>query len=126
MIWLGVQPLELTVDICGGKFANWVMSTGESVPVGVEIKSIVGVLRKKSDGSPGIMKVAIKISTQNKIVINIEIPADCPNRRDENSRSIRYTATLVSRHERHSQRKENMPPIAKRKYINTSYEARNL
>ena len=88
MIWLGVQPVTLATDVCGGKFANWVMIAGESVPVGVEIKSNVGVVRKTSDGSPGIIKVAIKNSTQNKAVINIEIAADCPNRRDENSRSI--------------------------------------
>ena len=87
MIWLGVHPVTFAVDICGGKFANWVIISGESVPVGVEMKSNVGVVRKTAAGSSGITKVVMENSIQNKIVIKIEIEADCPKRRDENWRS---------------------------------------
>ena len=82
------------------------------MPVGVEIKSNVGVDTKKSAGKPGKTKDAIKNSAQNKIAINTEIAVERAKRRPENSRSKLNTAIRHSRHERHNQRNENMPPIA--------------
>ncbi len=84
MIWFGVHPAAFATDICGGKFANWVIISGESVPVGVEIKSNVGVVRKTDAGRMGIIKVAMENSIQNKTITKIEREADCPKRRDEN------------------------------------------
>jgi hypothetical protein len=53
----------------------------------VEIRSNVGVVRNISAGRPGIIKVAMKNSTQNNTTIKVEITADLPKRREENSRS---------------------------------------
>lgn len=113
MIWLGVQPVKLTDAGWGGRFANWVMASAERVPVGVEIRSRVEVGINAVEGSPGMIKVATKNSAQNKTAMIVEMAAACPSLREENSRSIVNTAVCDSRHERHNQRKENKPPIAK-------------
>ena len=84
MISLGVHPDVFAATVCGGRFANWVIISAESVPVGVDIKSSVGVVRKTSDGSPGIIKEVMNTSIQNRMTIKTEIAADCPKRRDEN------------------------------------------
>ena len=84
MIWFGVHPAAFATDTCGGKFANWVIISGESVPVGVEMKSNVGVVRKTDAGRMGITKVAMENSIQNKMITKIEREADRLRRRVEN------------------------------------------
>jgi hypothetical protein len=94
--------------------ANCVIISAERVPVGVEIKSNVGVATKKSEGSPGMMKVAMKNSTQKRMTIIVESAMERPSRWAANSRSRLKTAIRHSPHERHNQRKANNPPIASR------------
>ena len=84
-IWPDTQPVAFAAAVwAGGRFANCVIISTDRVPVGVEMKSNVGVAMKTEAGSIGITKVLIEKTKQNKTMISVEIEADCPRRREEN------------------------------------------